>query len=542
MEVKSISYEDSGLFSALILDYLNNKEQVQTFAGSAQTPESILEKLSQHSEFKTNRIALVDALREQYAEREMLFPLTIQNIDSLQNANTFTITTGHQLCLFTGPLYFVYKIFSVINLAKSMEKYADEQGLNYKFVPVYWMHTEDHDLAEINHFYLFGKKLEWQTPESGMAGDVSTKGLEAFWEELDKLLGNSATGKELSDFFRRIYLGNNNLTEATFQLANELFSEHGLVVLDPRHPSLKQQFVEELERDIFQNSNLPLVDSTSNELEKWGYKTMVNSREINVFYTGKGFRERLVKSENGFSVLNTQILFSTEELKSEIHSHPERFSPNVILRPMYQEKILPNVAYVGGAGELAYWMQYRKMFEQNNISFPVLWLRNSLVWIESNIAARLVRHGVPVEDLFLNEEELIRKFVLNHSEGMDLSELKSGLQPWLDKMVILASNADKTLEGAAKAEAQKWLNGLESLEAKMLRSTKNKLDTQVNQLRKIKEKLFPDGGLQERKDNFANFYLTYGKDWFSQVEQAIHPFEKTISILVDSENWLMVDF
>ncbi|MBX7181723.1 MAG: bacillithiol biosynthesis cysteine-adding enzyme BshC [Bacteroidia bacterium] len=534
MDIRSISFLNSGQFDSLILDYLDNKADLLSFTGSFQNPDAILQKIKEHQRFKTNRNALVNALKEQYSGKESLYPAAIQHIDSLNSSNTFTITTGHQLCLFTGPLYFIYKIFSVINLAKSMEKYASELGHPYKFVPVYWMHTEDHDLAEINHFYLFGKKLEWQPSETGMAGEVSTNGLKEFLQELEPLLGSSPTGQELLGFFKRIYLENTTLGAATFQLANELFAEHGLVVLDPRHVALKQQFVDELERDIFQNTNYPLVQETNAQLGNLGYKTMVNPREINVFYTGKGFRERLVKKDTGYDVLNTNVHFSPDELKAEIHSHPERFSPNVVLRPMYQEKILPNVAYVGGAGELAYWMQYRKMFEQNSISFPVLWLRNSLVWIDSGIAARLVRLGMEVEDLFLPEEELVRKFVLNNSEGIDLNEIKLGVQPWLERLVEVASKVDKSLEGTAKAEVQKWLNGMENLETKMLRANKTRLDTQVSQLRKIKDKLFPGSGLQERRDNFANFYLSYGKDWFSEVEKVIQSSDKNITVVVDS--------
>jgi bacillithiol biosynthesis cysteine-adding enzyme BshC len=535
MSAKGISFRKSGLFDSLILDYVEGKKTALHFAGLPMEVDSILEKAMERAALPINRQALVSSLKLAYSGKEKDFPLALGQIESLSNANCFTITTGHQLCLFTGPLYFIYKIFSVIKLAKTMEEKAKEKGLDYQFVPVYWMHTEDHDLAEINHFYLFGKKMEWLPLENGMAGTVSTQGLEKLFIELEALFGPSSVGLELANFFKRIYLENRNLTDATFQLANELFAEYGLVVLDPRATLLKAQFTSFLKQDIFQGQNAYLVGDTNKKMEENGYKTMVNPREINVFYTGDGFRERLVKEGEVYLVLNTAYRFTKTALEEELDSHPERFSPNVVLRPMFQEYILPNVAYVGGAGELTYWMQYRSMFQANGISFPVLWLRNSLVWIDQGVAARLSRLGLAPEDLFLEEERLIKQFVALNSEVLDLEDVKAGMRPWLDKAISLAAETDKSLEGAARAEVQKMINGLENLESKMIRSSKAKLETQINQIKKLKEKLFPKGVLHERQDNFSNFYLQYGKDWFTTIYNTIQPLEKEVQIWVDGE-------
>jgi bacillithiol biosynthesis cysteine-adding enzyme BshC len=535
MSVKGISFRKSGLFDSLILDFVEGKKTALEFAGLPMEADSILEKAKERAALPIDRQALVSSLKEAYSCKEKDFPLAMAQIERLAQANTFTVTTGHQLCLFTGPLYFIYKIFSVIKLAKLMEEKAKEKGLDYQFVPVYWMHTEDHDLAEINHFYLFGKKMEWQPLKNGMAGTISTQGLDKLFMELEALFGPSSLGLELASFFKRIYLENQNLTAATFQLANELFAEYGLVVLDPRATRLKAQFTSYLKHDIFQGQNAILVEATNRQLEEKGYKSVVNPREINVFYTGDGFRERLVKEGDDYMVLNSSYRFTKTELEAELDSHPERFSPNVVLRPMFQEYVLPNVAYVGGAGELAYWMQYRSMFQANGISYPVLWLRNSLVWIDQGVAARLSRLGLEPEDLFLGEERLVKQFVALNTNVLDLEEIKAGMRPWLDKAISSAAETDKSLEGAARAEVQKIINGLENLESKMIRSSKAKLETQINQIKKLKEKLFPKGFLHERQDNFSNFYLQYGKDWFTMVYNTIQPLEKEVQIWEDGE-------
>ena len=536
MPVKNISYRTSGLFETLILDYLDSKPDVIELAGLPMEVESILEKAKQRAAHPMNRQALVSSLKEAYSGHETDYPLTLEQIEKLNQSTSFTITTGHQLCLFTGPLYFIYKIFSVIKLAKKAEEMAREQGLAFQFIPVYWMHTEDHDLAEINHFYLFGKKQEWQPLETGMAGTISTQGLETLFFELETLFGNSETGKELTRFFKRIYSGNTTLSSATFQLTNELFSEYGLVVLDPRAKQLKFQFTSYLKQDIFVGENTRLVESTNKTLEEKGYKPKVNPRDINLFYTGEGFRERLVSDGEDYLVLNTPIRFTRSALEIEIETHPERFSPNVVLRPMYQECILPNVAYVGGAGEIAYWLQYQTMFRANGISYPVLWLRNSLVWMDQAVAVRTARLGLLPEELFMEEGSLIRHFVNQHADKVDLEEVKIGIRPWLEKTISLAAESEKSLEGAAKAEIQKILNSLDNLESKMVRASKIKFETQINQIKKLKDKLFPKGVLHERYDNFSTFYLHYGKSWFQKVYETIEPLEKNLHIWIDEED------
>ncbi len=539
MQIQKIPLNQTGLFDKLILDYLNAEESALRFSGSTQSIDSIFWKAEERKFPIANRKVLIRSLLKQYNGLDAELPEVLANINKLSDENVFTITTGHQLNLFTGPLYFIYKIFSTIKLAESLNAKAFSENNPRRFVPVYWMHVEDHDFEEINHFYLYGKKIEWLNPEGegGMAGDIKTVGnsLNPTFESFKSLIGNTETAKELIEVFQRIYLESPELKTATFRLANELFGKYGLLVFNPNQTELKQLFIPHLERELLEQYNFPILKSSNEKLAKAGYKATVNPREINLFYVGEGFRERIIGKDDGFEVLNRNLAFTKSEIIAELKAHPERFSPNVVLRPLYQETILPNVTYVGGAGELAYWLQYRELFAANEVSFPVLWLRNSVLWIDKGVSARMGRLGLETADLFEDIEVLVNKFVAKNGETVDLKSEKVAMEEILTQIIAAASILDKTLEASAKAETQKINNAIETIEAKMLRAAKAKLETQTNQLRKLKEKLFPNNKLQERSENFSQYYLAYGQRWFDEVYEAINPLEQTLTVIVEEE-------
>ena len=264
---------------------------------------------------------MVKVLKEQYGGLDISQSVS-NSINSLSNSKTFTVTTGHQLNIFTGPLYFIYKIVTVINACKTLKQaYPD-----YNFVPVYWMACEDHDFEEINHFFFEGNKLEWETDQKGAVGRFDPSKLKNIAERLP-------SGAE---FFKDAY-SQGTLGDAARTYVNHLFGEEGLVVVDGDNPELKALFSHVIEDDLFIHSAADKVSNTSSALESLGYKTQVYAREVNFFYLEDGVRERIEKTEDGFVVLDTDIRLSNDEMRKLIQEHPERFSPNVILRPLYQE-------------------------------------------------------------------------------------------------------------------------------------------------------------------------------------------------------------
>ncbi|MCG3167102.1 MAG: putative cysteine ligase BshC [Bacteroidia bacterium] len=530
MKTSFIPYAETGFFSSLILDYISGKTELKEFYEYAPELSSFAKKINDRKDSTVERTILADVLREQ---NEILKAneRVCANIELLRKNNTFTLTTGHQLNLFTGPLYFIYKIISTINLAEKLK----QEFPDCNFVPVYWMHCEDHDFAEINHIHLFGKKLEWAEEHHGAAGEISTVSLRSLIAELKSILGESTNANELVNLFSEAYLHHSNLADAMRYLCHHLFGKYGLVILDARDKRLKQIFIPQLKQDIFENVNYKAVSESNSALEQLGYKTQVNPREINCFYLTDGKRERIVKSEKGYEILNTALVFSKEELENEIATHPEKFSPNVVLRPLYQEHILPNLAYIGGAGELAYWLQYKSMFAAAKVSFPVLVLRNSVMVVDETVKVKIEKLGLAAKDFFASEEKLVNEFIASHSASdTALVDEQQQMKELFQSVKAKAKQVDVTLEASIEAELQKQLKVLEQLESRIQRAEKKKHETSLNQIKSIREKLFPANSLQERHENISTYYLRYGSGFIDVLKQNLQPLDRRFLILEPS--------
>jgi bacillithiol biosynthesis cysteine-adding enzyme BshC len=447
-------------------------------------------------------------------------PKVQQNIDLLLQHNTYTITTGHQLNIFTGPLYFVYKIITAINTCKQLqEKYPD-----HNFVPVYWMATEDHDFAEINHFSLFGKTHTWQTDQEGAVGRFTTAGLEQLLEELP----------EAYPVFEEAYRNSKNLADATRAITHALFAEYGLVSIDGDHAVLKKALTPVVEKELTAQLSNKLVEEANAQLEELGYKPQVYSREINLFYMQDGLRERIVQESNKYNVLNTDISFSREEVLAEAAQHPERFSPNVILRPLYQELILPNLAYIGGGAEVVYWFQLKKVFDAYKVAFPVLMLRNSALYINRGNANRMHKLELQPQELF-QDYQALKKHLSGqiHEEEISLEAQRQSVAAAFAEVEKLAESIDPTLVKAVAAEEQKAHNALQMLEKKIAKARDSKHEQTFKQLENLKEKLFPNGSLQERHDNLLT-YQTNNPDFIPALVEAFDPFDQKFTILEEA--------
>lgn len=500
------------LFSPLFEDYISNSENTRPFFESHIYKTDIGSYLKKHPFEQVNRPVLVKALEKQAGLVSNTSPQTRQHIALLKEPNTFTVTTGHQLCLFTGPLYFIHKIVSTINLCKVLgENFPGKQ-----FVPVYWMASEDHDFEEINHVQVFGKKVAWNSSQKGSVGEFSTEGLQEVIAELKTILGESENSNALIQLFETAYLRHHNLADATRYLVNELFGEYGIVILDGNDAELKQLFKEEFKRDAFENNAFKLVNESIEALNK-NYSAQVNPREINIFYKEKGLRERIEKQGNDFVVLNTAIRLTGQELKNIIENNPEKLSPNVVLRPLYQQKILPNVAYVGGPGELAYWLEYKTMFEDFKIDFPILMPRHFVSVIDKGTQNKIQKLNLTTEAIFKDGEELVKQFIKTQHDDINLEHIKQELAKVYASVTETVGAIDKTLVATTEAEKQKAVNGIATLEQKINRALKQKSETDVNQIWAIKGKLFPNAIPQERYDNFSAFYSKYGKEFIKEL-------------------------
>lgn len=529
MPKHNLLYSETGYFSKLICNYLDDDPALENFFGRFPTLENFEGQLNEKKKsFETaSRTNLVRALQKQY-KHVKTSEACQRNINLLSEANTFTITTGHQLNLFTGPLYFLYKIFSVINLSEKLKETYPQKN----FVPIYWMATEDHDFDEINYFNLFGKKIAWDRQSGGAVGELSTEGLEAVLKVFEEALGSRENAKKLSLLFTEAYTKHSNLTEATRYLGNKLFSDHGLVIVDGHDSDLKRAMIPIFERELLENLSYKNVTETTKRLTNLGYPEQVHPREINLFYLAKDKRERIIKKDGRFLVNDTKISFSQDEIIAELHGHPENFSPNALLRPLYQEVILPNLCYVGGAGELAYWFQLKDYFKSVAVQFPILLLRNSVLLIPSVFSEKLAKLNVEMSSLFLPKHELEAAYTRQISEiPVDFSKQKEHLIQQFKALHELAKQTDASFAGAVAAQEKKQLNGLRNLEKRLLKAQKRKFAGQLERLGIIQDELFPKCSLQERSINFSQFYLDYGDELFSRLKENLDPLAHEFTVL-----------
>ncbi|MES2239936.1 MAG: bacillithiol biosynthesis cysteine-adding enzyme BshC [Bacteroidota bacterium] len=522
-----ISYQKSGYFSPLMNDYLDQKTNLQSLYNRFPTFENfeaqIIEKQTNFNDSYRN--SLVSVLQKQYTGIETS-NLSQQNIESLKVNNTFTVTTGHQLNLFSGPLYFLYKIISTINLTAELKvKYPA-----YNFVPIYWMATEDHDFEEINYFNFKGKKFRWNKESTGPVGRLSTEGLSDFFEIFEQELGSSSNAETLKKLFQNAYLKHDNLSDATRYLANRLFGSHGLLIIDGDNADLKRNFIPHIKEELLQQTAHKKVLKTTEKLKD--YSIQVNPREINLFYIEDKLRERIILENGKYLVNNTKISFSKSEILALVESNPEKFSPNVVMRPLYQEVILPNLCYIGGGGEIAYWLELKSYFDAEKISFPILLVRNSVLLATEKQNKKADKLDLSWADLFSKQSELVNSKAQILSEiDIDLSHLKEQLQTQFNILNEITTKTDPSFAGAVKAQEIKQFKGLEKLEKRLLKAEKIKLKDTLTRITDLQNELFPNQSLQERQANFSEFYIESGEHLIAKLIETLKPLDQRFDII-----------
>ena len=522
-------FANTNSFDKLIIDYLNDDDFLKDYYSYDDTPEGVKKRIETYQNKWLDRQKLKDVLIKQYNKSGILEidKKVLENIHSLSDKKTFTVTTGHQLNIFSGPLYVIYKLISTINLAEKFKSLLPE----YNFVPVYWMATEDHDINEITNINLFGRNFKWESEWKGTAGKMPLHGIENIINELRIVFGTSVFADELFSLISTAYLESSNLAEATRKWVDKFLGKNGLVIIDGNESLLKQSISEILIDEVINQTSSSIIIKTTSSLEK-KYHSQAKPREINLFYVCDNYRERIIKENDKFRVLNTSLTFTVDQIKEEINTHPERFSPNVILRPIYQECILPNIAFVGGPSEISYWLELKELFNHHNVPMPVLFHRSCLLILEKSISNKLEKFSIKNSDVFLPADEMIKKFIHTKENGHPaFGNVTTAISDEFFKLSTAVTLIDPSLRAAVEAESQKVSTSLHTLEEKIVRSLKKKNEIEVNQIRKIKEKLFPGGKLQERHESLLTFYLSWGSSFIETLKDNLNPLEKNFLIL-----------
>lgn len=528
MKATYIDYKDTNSFSKTLLAYLAADAQLTPYFGNKPTYEGFEKQMSLKADFK-HREVLVKSLQSQYGELLIDAPEVAHNIQFLADSNTFTVTTGHQLNIFTGPLYFIFKIACAIRLAKDLKsKFPDKN-----FVPVYWMASEDHDFEEINNTRVYGKKIIWDVSGISGTGKMDTSSMQDVVRQYIGMLGLSENSSKLAQIVEDAYLKGRNLADATRVLANALFKEYGLVIVDADKRELKEIFAPIIEQDILEERSFSAISKTTWELEEKGFSTQVHARECNFFYLTDEYRERIVKNEDGrYEVLHQNIFFTEDELKAEIAAKPERFSPNVVMRPLYQEVIFPNLAYIGGGAEIVYWLQFKANFDQFHVPFPILIPRNSAMITDDAVASKIYRLDLTFKSIFKSTTALQNEYVRRHTtHRLNLRDEWMEFNAIFGKIKLRAHKIDPSLAPSTEAVQARLKKAIDNLEKKLLKADKHNHEEALTQIERVKDKLFPNGGLQERSENFAVLYVKHGDDLIKELVRHFNPLDFKFTIL-----------
>ena len=542
-----LPYRQTGYFSHIILDYLEQAEQLSPFYRHPVSAEGLRQSLEARRAFPTDRASLVQALEEQYAgvlageasATSDASPLGAsplgasrvgENIARLAEETTFTVCTAHQPAIFTGHLYFIYKILHTIRLAEWLK----EQHPAYHFVPVFYMGSEDADLDELGHIYLGGDKLIWETKQTGAVGRMKTKGLDKLYYRIEGQLAVQPHGRELIALLKAAYLESPDIQTATFKLLHSLFAEYGLIVLNADKAIFKKQMLSVFEDDLFNQEPTRIVSESIAGLSEH-YKIQANPRPINLFYLKDDIRNRIERTPEGFQVVDTPLRFTDDEMRQELQRYPERFSPNVILRGLFQETILPNLAFIGGGGETAYWLELKALFDHYHTPFPVLILRNSFLLVEQQWMEKLRHAGFEIPDLFKGAGELVNELVRRDSENtLSLTAEIAVANNYYERLKSLTRPVDPTLEQHVEALQARALEPIKTLEKKLLKAERRKFSDQQRQLAALKAALFPHDDLQERVENFMPWYAVSGPAFIRALYEQSPVLEQEFQVLVES--------
>ncbi len=518
MEVLTTDFAQTNFHSPLIRSYLKGELDPSLFTAHPSLAAFKAQRQIKLDSYPTsNRSVLVTALKEQYTRLNLSAPAVDENIQKLGDQQTFTVCTGHQLNLFTGPLFFIYKILHTVKLSQTLNERFEDMHC----VPVYWMASEDHDSAEIDHLHINQVKLKWNTDQTGAVGDFETNELEAVITLIKELLPNTQEASKLIALFTSAYRKGAVLADATQTLVHELFKPYGLIVLNPQNRALKSLFRPIIERELLHSFSKTAIDDTSDNLKSMGFSTQVNAREINLFFIDKHSRERIVRDGEHFLLADTKRRFTKDEMWRVLDEAPEHFSPNVVLRPIYQECILPNLSYVGGGGELSYALQLKAAFDAVSVPFPLFVLRHSLFWATAKDRSKMNALGAQMIDFTTSKDATINGAIRRISDiDIDFGPQRAALAEQFMALRDLALKTDKTFLGAVLAQEKKQLKGLDTLEKRLLKAQRRKLADQVQRISEIYDHFYPMGAAHERFENFSALYAQMGNAFFERILSA----------------------
>ena len=535
-ELNSINFNDlphsAGGLSELYSDYLNDYQKVgqffQTDFHSIQNVSAVTERVKHQSQHRAMLVEVLTEQNRQFGCSEK----TLEHIRSLADETTFAVVTGQQVGILGGPLYTMYKTITAIKLTKQL----NDTFPQYKFVPVFWLEGEDHDFEEVNNVGLLNSehqpmKIEYLINGKPLEKNIGAVGelllddsVTGFFEQIERTLHNSEFKQPLLDQLRNIYASGSTLNTSFAKFLNVFFDEAGLVFISSNDKRLKQLLIPIFQKEIQEYPRVSqLIIQQSAELED-RYHAQIKTKALNLFLFHKGGRYLIEPRENDFSLKGTRHYFTKEELIRIATETPELLSPNVALRPICQDTLLPTVAYVGGPSEIAYFAQLKSVYEYFDLAMPVIYPRASITIIEEKLERILEKYELQLIEFFEGTDKVNDKVVEMVSEVKIeemFKEASNKINDLINEMKFGLNYIDSTLLGPLDSTRTKMESHLQFLKEKVVDAQKRKHEIALRQVQKAANTIFPNNNFQERELSIIYFLNKYGPDFVKFLKNEI---------------------
>lgn len=511
-------------FSSLFIDYVTDFEKVKKFyTWNFREPASWQGAIDLVSKRSIPRSEVARILSIQNRDFHCSVK-TLANIDALGNDNALAVVTGQQVGLFTGPLYTIYKTLTTLSLTEKLQaQYPD-----YVFVPVFWLEGEDHDYDEVGSVKMLNQAndlltVTYDPGEKIRTGNPGAVGQIEFQESVGELFQILETNLAATEFhprvmelFRVAYQKGMTFNRAFVHLMNDLLEDSGLVFFNPNDPQLKKLLAPVFRKELEHTPRTcQLVVDQSFEVEKQ-YHAQIKPKPVNLFFFHNAGRYLIEPKASGFGLKNSRQQFTKDEILKLTDDKPELFSPNVVLRPICQDSLLPTIAYVAGPGELSYFAQLKSVYAEFNIPAPILYPRASATIIEEKVEKVFARYQLSLPDFF-RDVELVKQRVAEDSTAVKLEELFGGtggaLTETLESLRTGLIRIDPTLAGALDTVRSKIDFQLETLRQKTVAAQKRQSEVALRQVEKAANHVFPGSNFQERELNILHFLNKYGLEF-----------------------------
>ena len=536
-----INFSDIPGHQNLFLDYLYEFENVADFYAydfrNRDNYLKIFKNISEKRSYSSTDISQIIA--NQYSNLNKS-AITEKNINKLSDKKTLAIVTGQQLGILGGPLYTFYKIITAIKLSRFLSERYDD----YNFVPIFWLEGDDHDFNEVraikiidegNSLLNIGYKEEIEEDDAKQSvGHIKFDStIQDFFDNLGKNLKDTEFKVQLLNELKDFYSEGKSFKEAFKDLIFKYFDEYGLIIFDPQEIEVKRLLKPIFKKEItdfrLHTEKLVHLSATLEEL----YHAQVKVKPVNLFLTYDGGRHSIEPVDNEFRLRRKRKSFTYDQLVELLENEPEKFSPNVLLRPICQDFLLPTAFYIGGPSEISYFAQIKPLYEFYDIVQPIIYPRSSATILESTIENVLEKHSVQINDIFIDVEN-IKKKIINSVAESSIDAMFDGLtnqvESAFDQLKEKLIDLDKTIADSSNRYRDKIFSSINELKSKAEKAQQKKYEVTLRQIDRAAINLFPNSNLQERELNFVYYVNKYGDEFIKKIfdELQINKFEHQV--------------